>query len=132
MANNSNYEYINEQSIDPELICIICDSPFDDPLCTTCDHTFCRQCITNSINTGSTQCPICRQKVGSIDYLVQASRTVRNMLDRLPVKCTFCEKTGLQRGNFNDHTTKACSKVHVPWPIGRYRMSMEGPKRSTE
>src|SRR4051812_35796708 len=101
MANNVNYEYINETSINSELICIICHAPFNDPLCTPCDHTFCRQCITEWINKGNIQCPICRRQLTSIESLTQATRVVRNMLDCLSVKCGFCGTLRLQRGNFN-------------------------------
>jgi hypothetical protein len=128
MTKNMNYEYINETSIEPELICSICDAPFDDPLCTPCDHTFCRKCITRSINTGTVGCPICRQQLVSINNLAQANRTVRNILDRLPVKCIFCGKTGLQRGNFGEHMSKECSKMPVPCTSADIKCPWKGPR----
>ncbi len=128
MATNVNYEYINKTSIDPELICIICSAPFNDPLCTPCDHTFCRECITGWTNTGIGECPVCRQKLVSIDNLVQASRVVRNMLDQLPVKCIFCGKTGLRRSDFSYHRSTACSKAHVPCPSANIKCPWKGPQ----
>ena len=128
MAGSINYQYINEANIDSELICIICNSPFNDPLCTPCDHTFCRECITRWIGGRNRTCPVCNRQLTSVNDLVPANRIVRNMLDRLPVICIFCAKTGLQRGNFNDHTTKACSKVHVPCPSADIKCPWNGPR----
>jgi hypothetical protein len=128
MANNINYKYMDETSIDRELICIICNAPFNDPLCTPCDHTFCRKCITRWIDKGKPECPTCRHESLSVESLIKASRTVRNMLDRLPVKCIFCGKTGLQRGNFSDHTSKVCSKVHVPCPSADIKCPWTGSR----
>ncbi len=128
MANAVNYEYVDEPSIDPELICSICNEPFNDPVCTSCDHTFCRHCITGWINKATAGCPTCRNKSLSVERLVQANRTVRNMLDRLTVKCIFCGKSGLQRGNFSEHTNKACSKVHVLCPSADIKCPWKGPR----
>jgi vacuolar-type H+-ATPase subunit I/STV1 len=109
---NTTYEYIDEASINPELICSICQSPFIDPQHTPCDDTFCRECITNWIQRQNASCPLCRKPL-SINVLKQATRTVRNMLNQLPVKCTSCGQTELQRGNFNDHIQKVCPKTVV-------------------
>jgi ubiquitin conjugation factor E4 B len=129
MANDTNYEYVNEAAIDTELICSsICKAPLIDPVCTPCDHTFCRKCITGWGNTGNVRCPACNQQLASIDNLPQATRLVRNMLDRLPVKCTFCGKTGLERGNFSDHISKECSKVHVSCPSADIKCPWKGPR----
>jgi hypothetical protein len=50
------------------------------------------------------------------------------MLDRLTVKCIFCGKSGLQRGNFSEHTNKACSKVHVLCPSADIKCPWKGPR----
>jgi hypothetical protein len=129
MMNDTNYEYVNEAGIHPELICgNICQAPLIDPVCTPCDHTFCRKCITRWVDTGNGQCPECRRQLVSRNNLVQASRLVCNMLDSLPVKCKFCGKTGLQRGNFSDHISKACSKVHVSCPSADIKCPWKGPR----
>ncbi|CAF1099388.1 unnamed protein product [Adineta steineri] len=108
----TKYEYMNEASTDPELICTICHSPLEDPCCTPCGETFCRECITKWIQTPNVSCPICRKDL-SIDVLTQPSRNVRNMLDRIPVKCIVCGQDDLWRGNFDDHIQKVCPKTVV-------------------
>jgi hypothetical protein len=127
MENNGQFEYTNETSIDPELICIICNSPFEDPRCTPCDHTFCYECITNWIRTNNASCPTCRQPV-RMNGLTQANRTVRNMLDRLLVTCPRCGQTGVQRENFNDHFKKTCPKINVSCSAADGRCPWTGPR----
>ena len=107
MSEGIEYEYTNEASIDRELICTICTGPFNDPWCTPCDHTFCHVCITSWIDAKNASCPICRKHVSGI-LLKQANRTVRNILDRIPVKCTKCGQREIQRGQFENHISKMC------------------------
>ncbi len=109
------FEYMNKTSIDPELICNICESPFNDPCCTSCDETFCRKCIMQWIQKGNSSCPHCRRSL-SINNLRQVPRPLQNMLDRLPVKCLICRQTKLERGNFDDHIQKVCPKMVVTCP----------------
>lgn len=128
MISSINYEYIDEASIDPELICSICNSPFVDPLYTPCDHTFCRKCITECFNAGNIKCPMCRQRLASISHLPRANLTVRNMLNRIPVKCILCENMELRRGDFDEHITNVCPKVLVTCPSACIKCSWEGPR----
>ena len=109
---SETFVYMNEESIDPELICSICQTPFNDPCCTSCDETYCRKCITYWIQTGNRSCPHCRQTL-SIDTLRQVPRPLKSMLDQLQVKCMVCEQTELERGNFDDHIQKLCPKMVV-------------------
>ncbi|UJR32902.1 hypothetical protein I4U23_020363 [Adineta vaga] len=117
MAANNEFEsmeYIDESSIDPNLICSICQKPFKEPVCTSCDHTYCKGCITRWLTKNTIQsCPTCMKKPLSTKELTQASRPLRNMLDQIRVRCTLCEETGLQRGNFLDHINKICPKAMV-------------------
>src|ERR1700722_15235012 len=115
MARSSQYKYMDEESIGPGLLCIICKRPFKDPRCTRCNHIFCRECITRWIRTKSALCPACRKFV-SADSLSHISHTLNNMLDRLRVQCTLCGRTGLQRGNFDDHINNACPNARVLCP----------------
>ena len=128
MAHDSNYEYINEDSIDPEFICIICGRPFSDPLSTPCDHTFCRKCITGSINAGNIGCPTCRQQPMLQNNLAPASRIVRKLLDDLLIKCRLCGETELKRGNFNKHISNECRKVCISCTSTDILCPWKGPR----
>ncbi|CAF0727716.1 unnamed protein product [Adineta steineri] len=107
-------EYINESSVDPNLICGICHKPFKDPVCTKCDHTYGRECITHWLtNNVENFCPVCLSQPLLVNDLTQASRPLRCMLDQLRVRCTLCNRTDLQRGNFLEHLNKACPYATV-------------------
>jgi hypothetical protein len=124
---NNAYEYMDEVSVDSDLICNICHSPFKDPHCTPCSETFCRECITNWIQTQNASCPHCRQAL-SVSVLTQAPRSLRNMLDRLRVKCIFCEQNGLQRANFDEHIRKVCPKTVVSCPSADIKCPWTGQR----
>jgi hypothetical protein len=113
---NITFEYTDEVSLHPHLICSICQLPFIDPRDTPCDKTFCRECITRWIQTQSSSCPIC-QKSLSVDDLTTTSRIVLTMLDQLPVKCKACGQSGWKRGNFDEHIHTACPKAVVTCPL---------------
>jgi len=118
------YEYIDELSINDNLKCSICNDPFEEPVTTRCDHTFCYKCIEKWINTNNS-CPTCRSQISNIKTLTPVkTRLVLNMLDSLLVKCKTCHQTGIQRGNFKDHlktcrTRNICSctasDIRCPW-----------------
>jgi hypothetical protein len=112
MENNQKYEYIDEASIYPDLMCVICSEPFKDPVCTPCDHTFCRHCIRQWIEREDLSCPICRKILMTIQ-LKQANRIIINMLNRIHVKCIACGQRELKRGHFNNHIENECPKSDV-------------------
>ncbi|CAF3452612.1 unnamed protein product [Rotaria sp. Silwood1] len=114
MANNNyTYEYINEESINCELICNICYKPFAEPISTPCNHKFCHHCIKQWIDMKKTSCPICRCQIKSINQCIQVSPHLQNLLDQLPIKCFVCGDLKLKRIDFNDHINKACPKINV-------------------
>ncbi|CAF1025265.1 unnamed protein product [Adineta steineri] len=94
-------------------MCSICSKPFSEPVSTSCDHTFCRECISLWITKKKKSCPTCRQQIKSDGEFTQVSRPLRNMLDRLPIKCSHCGQKGLQRDNYNDHINKICLKKKI-------------------
>ncbi|CAF2083614.1 unnamed protein product [Rotaria magnacalcarata] len=120
MSNGFQYEYMNEASIDSELICIICNKTLEDPQCTPCDHIFCKSCITEWIQRNNMSCPTCRRLL-RIHELIQASRTVRNILGKIHVKCMTCGKIDLERSDFEQHVAIACpaaclaADIMCPW-----------------
>ena len=112
---NETYEYMDEESINKDLICSICELPFNDPSYAPCGETFCHQCITRWVQRGNNSCPHCRQPLLTT-ALRRTPRSLRNMLDRLQVKCIACGQTEINRGNFDDHIQKVCPKTIVSCP----------------
>ncbi|CAF0880506.1 unnamed protein product [Rotaria sordida] len=126
-------EYMDEQSIDRNLICSICHKPLKDPVCTPCDHTYGRACITQWLHqSNNCSCPVCVKKPLSINELTQASRPLRNILDQLRVQCILCAQTDLQRGNFVDHINKVCPKSVVQCKAADIKCPWEGPRNELQ
>ena len=122
--SNGSFEYTNESSIDENYRCPICKDPLESPVTTLCDHTYCQRCIDNWFTEDGSTCPTCRQLLSVSDVKPVTTRLILNILDRLLVKCSQCEQTGIQRGNFGDHLSKLCPKrsvactafdLHCPW-----------------
>ncbi|KAG9275847.1 nuclear factor 7, brain-like [Astyanax mexicanus] len=59
--------------------CSLCLSDFTDPVSLSCDHSYCRQCITGHMqaNPNQSSCPECRKPFTEKD--LRPSRLLRNM-----------------------------------------------------
>ncbi|CAF2573653.1 unnamed protein product [Rotaria sp. Silwood2] len=105
------YNYINEDQIDVELRCTICDEPFQSPMnCIKCGNTYCQTCVLQWMQQ-QISCPSCRQIGNHFQPVI--SRVVLNQLDRLLVQCTLCQQSNIQRSNYNDHRSCSCPKQIV-------------------
>ncbi|CAF0926061.1 unnamed protein product [Adineta steineri] len=105
------YIYTNEDEIDIELKCSICNEPFQSPMnCKSCGNTYCQECIMQWMQQ-QLSCPSCRQ-IGN-QFLPVISRVVLNQLNRLLVQCTLCQQMNIQRSNFNDHISCTCPRQIV-------------------
>lgn len=122
--SNIQYEYVDESSIDENFKCLICNEPFQHPVTTPCDHSYCQICIERWLDEGYSTCPTCRHPVSINNLKFVTTRLVLNVLDRLQVKCIECGQSGIQRGYFNDHISKICPKgtilcsasdIKCPW-----------------
>ena len=117
MVDRSNYVYMDENSIDEEFKCLICDEPFEKAMCTPCDHTFCQSCIQQWLEKSTDtnrSCPTCRHPLSLDNQLKPASRIISNRIDRYLVKCLNCGLERIPRGSFADHLAKLCTKANIP------------------
>ncbi|CAF1143192.1 unnamed protein product [Adineta steineri] len=112
MSHINDYEYENELSIDPKLLCAICLNPFTEPKITSCEHIFCDYCIKLWYKSKTT-CPLCRQPTKKKHLKSVKNSTMLNTLNRLHVQCLLCEQTGIERKDFDDHIDNECLKVIV-------------------
>ncbi|TFK23959.1 hypothetical protein FA15DRAFT_641849 [Coprinopsis marcescibilis] len=92
------------------LLCCICRAPFNDPATTTtCQHTFCRDCITQALSHAP-QCPVDRSPL-SVQDLGPTSTIVQSMVDELLVECVYkdegCRYRG-ERQRLAAHLKDAC------------------------
>ena len=120
-------EYLDEESIDMNLICSICHKPFKDPVSTPCDHTYGRECITHWLTQGVRySCPTCNKQPLLLKDLTPVSRLLKNILDQFRVRCTLCDQSGLQRGNFADHINNVCPGAKVACRAADIRCPWKG------
>jgi len=87
-STKDNFVYMNEDSIDENLICEICARPFIDPIeHVMCGHTFCLLCVQ-----GQRKCPQCRKETDENSMRPVISRALLRPLGELRVKCSTCKK----------------------------------------
>ncbi len=80
-----------EQIVSQTLHCIICTNVIKDPvMCPQNEHLFCRACITRHLMNSQT-CPTCMQPL-IVKTLRQASRSIRNLLAELKIRCEFFDR----------------------------------------
>ena len=109
-----SYVYTNEDAIDDELRCVICNDPFQSPVnCIRCGQTFCTNCIDQWYRQ-QTSCPFCREK-GYL-FVPVITRILLNQLNRLLVQCSQCQQTNIRRVDFVDHLSTNCPKQQVTCP----------------
>lgn len=79
-----------------DIHCPICKDILEDPqMVPDCEHTHCKTCGEKALpdvhpedeELESYSCPSCRTEVDSLDSLLPAPRVLRNILDKLTVKC---------------------------------------------
>ena len=117
MAKNVYDEYSNESSIDRQC----------EPLCTPCDHIFCRECITRWLRRENLSCPICRTLVKFENQMMEANRDITIMFWRFRVICVTCDHTRIKRRDFDEHT-KACPKAVVLYSAGDVKCPWKRPR----
>ncbi|UJR13188.1 hypothetical protein I4U23_000210 [Adineta vaga] len=113
ISRMNHFEYMDEDSIDIELKCSICTNPFMDPgTIWSCDHTFCRTCIESMLRNNNKVCPICRDVITFFEFR-KATRNLLNMLNRILMRCKYCNEINIERGDIHEHIDKLCPKFIV-------------------
>ncbi len=111
-----NLDYVSK--IDENLICPVCRVALINPITTSCDHVFCRDCFDQSFRNSAT-CPIDRCPLMMPHDIGPTHRLILNQLDGLEVKCPNtidgCEKV-LARSMVQNHVDKYCGHAQVSCP----------------
>jgi TNF receptor-associated factor 5 len=105
-------------SVDENLICPICRIAFLNPVTTSCDHVFCRDCFDQSYGISPT-CPIDRCSLTVPHDINPTHRLILNQLDGLQVKCpNTSDGCGwiLARSMVQNHVDKYCDYALVSCP----------------
>jgi hypothetical protein len=114
MINNMGnyYDYINEESIEKNVICHICQKPLAQPVITLCEKIFCRICVEKN------------PEYSNNELTPVTDSAILETLDKIPVKCKLCDEKNIERNNFENHLIKLCPKAiitcpasenHCPW-----------------
>lgn len=113
-------------TVDENLMCSICRCPLIDPITTSCDHTFCLECIEESLLHNST-CPIDRSKLDAKSTLRGRSpKIIRNQLDSLKAHCPCCD-IAIARSMLENHMEKYCPESLMRCPGRNTEMGCEHP-----
>jgi hypothetical protein len=116
---------MNEDEIDNELRCAVCQQPFHEPISSKkCHHTFCKACIIACLNQ-ERRCPVCRAYSDYEHYELVESRALLNQLNRLRVCCDACQARNIQRGDFERHTQN-CPNWIIPCIAADIRCTWQG------
>ena len=80
-----------EKAVDDHFHCSICYNVLKEPMmCRNNEHLFCRDCITEHLNTNSHSCPECNENL-TIRTLRRA-RVIGNILSGLKIKCDYSNR----------------------------------------
>lgn len=75
--------------IEEEFLCSICTMVLEDPLQSFCEHMYCQRCIKDWLMRDE-RCPDDRTSL-TFDQLKVPGRIIRNLLNKLVIKCDFCK-----------------------------------------
>ncbi|RKF72980.1 TNF receptor-associated factor 5 [Golovinomyces cichoracearum] len=100
--------------VEENLICAICRCAFINPITTSCQHTFCSECLNDALLHSPT-CPIDRSLLNKELDLSQAPRIVQNQLDNLKVLCPCCQAP-VSRSMISNHMSKYCQESLIRCP----------------
>ncbi|CAD6502630.1 BgTH12-05221 [Blumeria graminis f. sp. triticale] len=119
-------------AIDENLMCAICRCAFVDPLSTTCQHTFCSECLHDAL-CHSLSCPIDRLALNHELDLSPAPKIIKNQVDNLKVICPCCAAP-ISRSMLENHLSKYCpeSSIRCPGINTNKKCSHQIPRKLAE
>lgn len=128
-SSNDDYCYVNEDGIDSNLRCLICQQPLLNPMVgKQCEHAFCKVCINDWYKRDSS-CPTCRSNTS---FRPLTTRIVLSQLDCLLVRCLHCNQNNIQRGDWSDHIQHRCRQVTVKCKAADLKCSWKGKREEQE
>jgi TNF receptor-associated factor 5 len=101
-------------TVDENLMCPICRMVLVEPVDTECEHTFCKECITEAL-VHSELCPIDRIPCSTDPQFKPSHKIIINQLDALLVECPDCDEP-VPRALLRNHLERYCKVGRVPCP----------------
>jgi len=102
------------ETVNENLICPICRVALVDPVDTECEHTFCKECISQALEHKDV-CPIDRSPFPQPSTITRSHKIVLNQLDSLLVECMCCE-AHIPRSMLRHHLDRYCKETLVKCP----------------
>lgn len=100
--------FVENEPVEPDLVCPICTNPLLDPVLEPgCEQLLCRRCLTQCLQS-SPLCPLCRETT-SIDIVGRPPRFITTKLNSIKVVCPLCAGP-FERGSLAQH------KAQCPQP----------------
>ncbi|XP_029910664.1 nuclear factor 7, brain-like [Myripristis murdjan] len=90
-----------------DLTCSICLTIFTDPVSLLCGHSFCRECITNSLSIKD-QCPQCRTTVPKEEKYLPTNHILKSLAD----KAKEAEKIKREQGDGTTGVSESLCPEH--------------------
>lgn len=112
VSSRDSFEYLDEKSTAPDLICSVCQEVCTNPQCTPCDHLFCHACISRLIGRLYAPCPNCRTRLFTAS-LKPANSLLVQMINQLAVRCVKCGRQDLKREQIDHHIRSECPETIV-------------------
>lgn len=113
--------FVEKESILEDLVCSICMEVLENPVQTSCGHTFCEKCVHKWLDQGERTCPVDRHQL-TIFALKPPTRMTRNLLDKLTIRCK----------NHNDGCYLMCKFEHTSQLIQHEQKGCEAVNNETK
>ncbi|OEU14293.1 hypothetical protein FRACYDRAFT_240827 [Fragilariopsis cylindrus CCMP1102] len=100
-STNNNNNGISDSSssssilmIDDSLLCVICHTVYHTPMILDpCGHSFCKDCVTELLDTGHENCPVCRTQMlknvgsGGGGGGIPPNRALTSFINSMTIRC---------------------------------------------
>ena len=130
--DSNRFTDLNE-NLTKHLICSICLNIFDNAVRSSCEHTFCKSCVQQWIESNHKECPECRVEFETRkrsdssrsadnlvlirNYIFKSHLLANSLVSDLTIKCDFefsgCQqsvKLGLLSSHVKDCPHRLCAK----------------------
>lgn len=105
----TTFTCVEDQELDPYLICPICLDPCNVPVNhkNNCERLFCKACLSST-----SKCPICIKRLLSSEVEMVNIKFIVNKLSEVKVKCDNCSQICSRRES-NDHQCPSAKEIEL-------------------
>ncbi|OEU07182.1 hypothetical protein FRACYDRAFT_251482 [Fragilariopsis cylindrus CCMP1102] len=126
-TTSTNTNSNNNGIIDESLICVICHTVYHTPMILDpCGHSFCKDCVTELLDSGHENCPVCRTQMlkdegsggvsGRFGGGIPPNRALTSFINNMTIRCMNNDisiikhqQSSDNNNNNSDNATTCCS-----------------------